>query len=237
MKAILNIIMLFVLVFNQAGQSTLSRLANQAETPAATPTPTLESTPTETPQPDTPTPTGTPTETPVVEIPTATETALPDTATPTGTPDLPPTETATLENTAFPTATPTGTSTPSSGYISVSLNSLPGFITRNGTVVLRWQVIGDRTAYAGLRLQIQLPKPFSIQGKHHGAFDSNTGILEFPVSGGEGQIVLRAETPEIASMITASLFDGGQLLATDEYLLPTHEQFMMNKKGGQITAL
>ncbi|MFZ5920584.1 MAG: hypothetical protein ACOYY3_05985, partial [Chloroflexota bacterium] len=64
MKAILNIVMLFVLVFNQAGQSTWSRVLNQAETPAATPTPILESTPTETPQPAPPTPTGMPTETP-----------------------------------------------------------------------------------------------------------------------------------------------------------------------------
>ncbi len=245
MKAILNIVMLFVLVFNQAGQSTWSRVLNQAETPAATPTPTLESAPTETPQPATPTGTPTetpivdsptPTETPSVESPTATETAFPDTATPTGTPELPPTETDVPLPSETPTFVPTETPLPDGTPDGTATLEL-GFTPAGRRLILHWKTTGLTFRKDTVTLELTLPTGVIPANDNEGIFDPATGILEVNLKKPNGNVLLESGSLESGATISASLFRDGGLAANAVLELPAVEKHAMDERGGEFTAL
>ncbi|MEW5829920.1 MAG: SpvB/TcaC N-terminal domain-containing protein, partial [Chloroflexota bacterium] len=226
-------VMLFVLVFNQAGQSTWSRVLNQAETPAATPTPTLESTPTATPWPDTPTPTETPivesptpTETPVVDPATPTETPLPDTATPTELP--PPSETPTF----VPTETPMPDGTPD-GTATLELDFTPA----GRRLILHWKTTGLAFRKDTVTLALTLPSGVTPANGDREIFDPATGVLELDLKKPNGNVLLQSGSLEEGATISASLFRNGGLAANAILELPAVEKHAMDERGGELTAL
>ncbi|MFZ5922112.1 MAG: SpvB/TcaC N-terminal domain-containing protein, partial [Chloroflexota bacterium] len=237
MKAILNIVMLFVLVFNQAGQSTWSRVLNQAETPAATPTPILESTPTETPQPAPPTPTGMPTETPILGSPTPTETPVVDPATPTETP-IPDTATPTElplpseTPTSVPTETPMPDGTPD-GTATLELDFTPA----GRRLILHWKTTGLAFRKDTVTLALTLPSGVTPANGDREIFDPAAGVLELDLKKPNGNVLLQSGSLEEGARISASLFRNGGLAANAVLELPAVEKHAMDERGGELATL
>src|SRR5258706_709761 len=167
--------------------------------------------------------------------PEASPTAAPDTSSATTT-----TATASVDATGSPTETPlaspvvTETPTPAAALLSVTLSSVPGYITPSGTVTLKWDIAGDLSSLAAPRLKITLPAEFQPLGQAQGVFDPAAPTLTLAPGSASGQVTLRAQAPPMLATISAQLLDGATPVATDDYPLPAHEEFRLDQHGGEL---
>jgi RHS repeat-associated protein len=183
---------------------------------------------------ETATPTKVITETPTAELTDLpTETAVLITETPT----------ASIE-TATPVVLPTFTETPISSASAVtettftlSLDTDPGFVTPGNRLVLNWIIEGTSLEERTLVLRIILPPGFSLQGNNRGTYEDINRTFTIPITALSGQIHLRAGNSDLEVLFTANLLEGAVTLATTTLIIPSHEQFVLDKNGGIIDAM
>jgi virulence plasmid B protein len=183
------------------------------------------------------TPTQIATDTPLTEstlTPTTTETL---TATTPVTETATPAPSSTPAETASPTVATTATATVATPTVqtpSLSLLADPSFITPGGNLLIEWTIGGIALEGQTLVLKITIPDAFVLQGENIGVFDEVTRILAIPITVLSGEIHLKAKQSAGDTTINAFLMKDSETLTTAELTLSTHEQFMMDEKGGTI---
>jgi RHS repeat-associated protein len=171
------------------------------------------------------------TPTPTVDIATVTPTVpTPIPATETPTPVV--TETITPQPTS--TEVPdTETVPPAEPQIAINLDSTPGFVTPGGYLTIHWAIQGISPAEHALSLTILLPQGFTPTDKD-AIYDEATLTLSIPILKESGQFGLQTDQPAEDAVLMASLVEKEAILAEFALPLPTHEQFTIDEKGGEV---
>ena len=114
----------------------------------------------------------------------------------------------------------------------LTLSSNPDFISNGGIFTLNWSIEGIDPA--GLVLQISLPASVSPHGKSEGTYDETTHSLSLVLTASEGNVQLEANDEGSGVKIEAALIGSIEVLMTASLFLPSHEQFVLDQKGGEI---
>jgi hypothetical protein len=184
---------------------------------------------------ETGTPTPTVTDTPTTELnvtstqisPDITETPIPVTETPV--PAVTPTNTVSTDVTQE-TASSATTAIP-----SLMLSADPSFIPPSGIFTLIWTVEGF--SFEGSVLKILLPVGTLPHAEYVGTYDeaNHTLLVNLTALSGEVELVSTPEGDHVE--IQAALLQQDQIIDNASISLSTHEQFIMDKQGGEITAM
>ncbi|MDQ3004902.1 MAG: hypothetical protein M3R47_05900, partial [Chloroflexota bacterium] len=140
----------------------------------------------------------------------------------------------------------TGTPTPVTTVIAtepavttplLSLVADPGFITADSKLMLDWVIEGVIIEeHKSLLLQITLPDELSLQEGYEGTYDETSRTLTITVTALSGQVTLLTGSSVSDTKLQAILMDETNFLAENTLFLPVHEEFLVDERGGVVTA-
>jgi hypothetical protein len=211
-EIVVRILLIIAILFNAPMSSFSAHAAEETGTPA----PTI-----------TDTPTTEPTLTPTEATPPVTETPVPLTETPS--PSEIPIETVPSDITGEAQQS-AASSTP-----ALLLSVDPNFIAPSGIFTLIWRVEG--VARDGLVMQILLPAGVLPHGDYEYTYDEDNHTVSINLNSLNGEIEIKTDTPDLPVALEATLLRNSEQLASTSIYLPVHEQFVMDRRGGEISAM